>query len=238
VKQDRQRQADERRAARIEAKRLRAWARFEETHGDLVAWCRSLTPDSTDRILHDRCAIEDTREEAVKPWAAGEEIIDGPRRLPADGPEGGRWWVRMGTYETAEYFDSYGARAAGLIREVRKGFEPLDAKGAAFLSAVMRRAVEAQEVSRYAGAVGEQVTVTGRVRVAMTVDGRFGSQRLVIVEGTGGHAGVTVKAYTTAGAAWALEKGQEGVTLVGTVAKLAERQGARETTVKQPKISA
>jgi hypothetical protein len=60
----------------------------------------------------------------------------------------------------------------------------------------------------------------------------------VILEGTGEHAGVTLKAYTNAGAAWSLEKGQEGVTVTGTVTKHQERQGARETTVKRPQISA
>jgi hypothetical protein len=238
LRKDRERVADEKRAARAHAKRVAAWERWEGAHADLVAWCRSLTPDSTERILHDRCAIEDTREEAARCYA-GEEIIDTPRRLSDGGPEAGRWWARLGYWETAEYFDSYGHRVAGLIREVRRGFEPLDGKGTAFLTAVMRRAVEAQSTSRYAGPVDAVVSVTGTVRVVMSVDGWGGrSQRLIILEGTGEHAGITLKTYTNAGAAWELEKGQEGVTVTGTVSKHQERSGARETTVKRPKISA
>jgi hypothetical protein len=73
----------------------------------------------------------------------------------------------------------------------------------------------------------------------MSVDGWGGrSQRMIILEGTGEHAGITLKTYTNAGAAWELEKGQEGVTVTGTVSKHQERSGARETTVKRPKISA
>jgi hypothetical protein len=236
-RKDRERRAAEKRAAKIAAEREAKWQAWATANADLVAWCGALTPDRTERILHDRCAIEDTREEAAACYG-GEEVIDGPCRLADDSPEAGRWWARLGWYETWEDFGSYGHRVSGLIRDVRRAFDPLDAKSTAFLTAVMRRAVEAQQVSRYAGAEGEQVTVTGRVRVAMSVDGFRGrSQRMIILEGTGADAGVTLKTYTTAAAAWELEKGQEGVTITGTVSKLAERSGARETTVKRPRIT-
>jgi hypothetical protein len=238
LRKDRERVAAEKKAARVHAKRLAERQKWETANGELLAWARALTPDSTERVLHDHAVIEDTREEAAR-CAPGEEVIDGPTRLTGEGPESGRWWARLGFYQVWEDFGSYGGKVARLIRDARSEYETLDARETAFLAAVMRRVSAAQATSRYAGDLDAVVSVTGRVKVVMSVNGWGGrSQRMIVLEGTGEHAGITLKTYTAAGAAWDLEKGQEGVTVTGTVSKHTERSGARETTVKRPKITA
>lgn len=240
LKQERKRVAAEKRAAREHAKRVAAWERWESANADLVAWCRSLTPDRIEEYDEGRQSLEDTREDAERLYGEGETLVRSGQFT--EGVHAGRWWADFRSVERFEVFDSYGSRAAGLIQRVRKGFEPLDAQGTALLSKIMRSAVQAQATTRYAGPVGAEVSVTGRVKRVKIVDSRYGSRwstsRMIVLEGTGEHAGVTVVAYSGSAAAKALEDGQEGVTITGTVAKHREYSGARETRVQRPRITA
>lgn len=124
-------------------------------------------------------------------------------------------------------------------------FRPLsDAQVEAVTAAITR--AEEREVARaaklaaarYAGDVDIKVTVTGVVKTAMTVPGfRDSQQMLVIVEGTGDDAGVTVKVTGTGKTLWETERGQ-AVTVTGTVKRHAEYQGVPQTELTRAKIAA
>jgi hypothetical protein len=236
LKKDRARVADEKRAARVRAQRERAWQRWAEENADLVAWCRSLVPDSIDEYDAHRQSLADTREEAERTYP-GETLVRSGEFT--EGVHAGRWWADFHSVDRSEVFNSYGHRAANLIKDVRAGHEPLDARGTALLTKIMRSAVQAQETTRYAGPVDSEVTVTGRVKRIKIVDGfsRWETRRMIVLEGTGEHAGITVVTFSGSAAAKGLKEGQEGVTITGTVSRHREYSGARETSVARPRIT-
>lgn len=238
LRKDRARVADEKRAAKVHAKRVAAWERWEAANGELITWCRSLTPDSVEEYDEGRQSLADTREEAERILCEGETLVRSGQF--EDGVHAGRWWGDFHIVDRVEVFSSYGHRAANLIKRVREGDEPLDGRGTALLTKIMRSVVQAQATTRYAGDVGAEVTVTGRVKRTKIVDGFQSwspSRRMIVLEGTGEHAGITVIAYSGSAAAKALEEGQEGVTITGTVSKHKEYSGARDTTVARPTIT-
>jgi hypothetical protein len=238
LKKNRERQAAEKRAAKAHAKRVAAWERWEAANAELVAWCRSLTPDSIEEYDETRQALADTREEAEHLYGEDETLLRSGQY--EDGAQQGRWWADFHVVYRSEVFNSYGHRAASLIKDVREGDEPLDARSTALLTKIMRSAVEAQSTTRYAGPVGTEVTVTGRVKRVKIVDG-FNAwspkSRMIVLEGTGNDTGITVTAYSGSAAAKSLEEGQEDVTVAGVVSRHREYSGARETALTRPRIT-
>ncbi|MEU9405529.1 hypothetical protein AB0E08_07480 [Streptomyces sp. NPDC048281] len=238
LRKERERVAAEKRADKIHAKRVAAWARWEGANGELVAWCRALVPDRVEEYPEHRQALADTREEVERTVFEG-EVLERSGQFE-EGFHAGRWWADFAHVERFEVFDSYGSRAANLIKDVRAGHEPLDGRGTALLSKIMRSAVQAQATSRYAGPVDAEVAVTGRVKRIKIVDGFNAwspSRRMIVLEGTGKDAGITVVAYSGSAAAKGLEEGQEGVTVAGTVSRHKEYSGARETALVRPVVT-
>lgn len=88
-----------------------------------------------------------------------------------------------------------------------------------------------EHVSEWIGTVGEKITVEGTIIQAMTIDGTYGSSRLVVVSVGQGDR---VKMFTSAGWAWDVDAG-EAVQLAGTVKGHEEYQGRRETLLVRPK---
>ncbi|QDN94949.1 hypothetical protein FNV58_01055 (plasmid) [Streptomyces sp. RLB1-9] len=239
LRKERERVAAEKRAAKIHAKRVAAWQRWEAANGELITWCRSLTPDSVEEYDEGRQSLADTREEAERILCEGETLVRSGQF--EDGVHAGRWWGDFHIVVRSEVFNSYGHRAANLIKDVREGHEPLDGRGTALLTKVMRSAVQAAATTRYAGPLGAEVTVVGRVKRTKIVDGFNAwspSRRMIVLEGTGEHAGVTVVAYSGSAAAKALQEGQEGVTVTGVVSKHKEYSGARDTSLKSARVTA
>jgi hypothetical protein len=239
LKKERERVAAEKRAAKMHAKRVAAWERWEAANAELVAWCRSLTPDSVEEYDETRQSLADTREDAERLYGEGETLVRSGQF--DEGVHAGRWWADFHVVDRSEVFNSYGHRAANLIKRVRESDEPLDGRQTALLTKIMRSAVEAEATTRYAGDVGAEVTVTGRVKRVKIVDGFNSwspSRRMIVLEGTGEHAGITVTVYSGSAAAKGLEEGQEGVTVAGTVSKHKEYSGARETAVGRARITA
>lgn len=75
------------------------------------------------------------------------------------------------------------------------------------------------------------MTLEGTVIQAMTIDGVYGSSRLVVVSVGQGDR---VKMFTSAGWAWEVDTG-DAVQLAGTVKGHEEYQGQRETLLVRPK---
>lgn len=100
------------------------------------------------------------------------------------------------------------------------------------VSQAVQEAHEAPEhVSEWIGTVGEKITLEGTVIQAMTIDGTYGSLRLVVVSVGNGDR---VKMFTSAGWAWDVDTG-DVVQLAGTVKGHEEYQGRRETLLVRPK---
>lgn len=95
------------------------------------------------------------------------------------------------------------------------------------------REAEIAKWSLLAGEVGEKVSVTGTVAVLTSVETQYGSSLLVIIE-TAEHQ--AVKLFTTAGWAYALERGQE-VSIVGTIKSFGEYNGYPQTQLVRPKLA-
>lgn len=77
--------------------------------------------------------------------------------------------------------------------------------------------------SRYAGTVGEKLTVTGTVATLVPVETDYGTSMLVVVE-----AGATVaKMFTTAAWAWEVKQGEE-ITLSAKVKDHEEYKGVKQ----------
>ena len=238
LKKDRERQRDEKRAAKIHAERVAKWTRWADRNAELITWCLSLTPDSVEEYHESRQSLADTREEAERLYGEDETLVRSGQF--DEGFHAGRWWGDFNVVYRSEVFNSYGHRAANLITTVREGDEPLDARSTGLLTKVMRNAVAAEATTRYAGPIDAEVSVTGRVKKTMSVPGFNAwspSRRMIVLEGTGEHAGITVTAYSGSKAAKSLEEGQEGVTVAGVVSKHKERSGARETAVARPRIT-
>lgn len=92
---------------------------------------------------------------------------------------------------------------------------------------------DTQAATQYAGQIGEVVTVTGQVTVALSLDGQWGPSCMVVI--TDGI--LTAKAYSTAKWAWAAERG-DTLTLTGTVKDRSEYQGTRQTVLARAKVTA
>lgn len=143
-------------------------------------------------------------------------------------------WYRDGRMLIPEFIE--GAWNKAVIRN-----EPLSDKHTAAVRSYRaqqqeRKAEQAARaaVARHAGELGEKVTVTGTVKVAMDLDGLYGSQRMIVVESA--DETVTIKTYTTAAAAYELESG-DTVTVTATVKKLGEYKGLPQTQVNRPKFT-
>lgn len=117
-----------------------------------------------------------------------------------------------------------------------------EAQGAALIASVERTvareaaAAARRAEARHAGDLGELVEVTGVVEAATWVDTRYGLTRLVVVRGTGEHAGVTVKAFGKSKAMAAAEKGA-AATLAGTVKENELRDGVAQTLLGRAKLT-
>jgi len=79
--------------------------------------------------------------------------------------------------------------------------------------------------------VGDKVTVSGVVSVAVTIDTQWGSSRLIVVDTPERQA---VKLFTTAEWAWDTEK-DHTVTITGTVKALDEYDDKPQTVLNRPK---
>lgn len=91
---------------------------------------------------------------------------------------------------------------------------------------------------RFAGEVGGKVTVIGKVVKNLSVEGNFNGRktysRLVIVEGAGDDAGVTVKTFGTSEWHYAVEEGDE-VVVTATVKAHETYRGTKQTVIIRPK---
>lgn len=137
------------------------------------------------------------------------------------------WDPREG-YGSAEGVDGW-LYAAAL--DVRNGLVPAHAEAVPDLLATYLAEQEVKAASQYAGEVGDVVTVTGEVKVALVVEGNYGSSVMVVLS----NGPVTVKTYSTAKWAWEVERG-DTLTLTGTVKKLDEYEGTKQTVLARPKV--
>lgn len=80
--------------------------------------------------------------------------------------------------------------------------------------------------------VGDKVQVSGRVVTAVSFDGFYGVNRLVVVEDDAKHQ---VKMFTTAGWAWDVESGDK-VVVAATVKGFSEFNGMAQTELVRPKL--
>jgi hypothetical protein len=127
---------------------------------------------------------------------------------------------------------------------------PLNEKQTAALPDAIEKALVAQaaekarqDASRWLGQVKDKVTVTGTVVVSTTFD-RYNEYKycdevvaLVIVEGTGEFAGVTLKLRGTGRTLYAAEQGAT-VVVTGTVKKHGEYEGIKQTEITRGKVTA
>lgn len=83
------------------------------------------------------------------------------------------------------------------------------------------------------GEVGEKITAAGIVKVAATIDGYYGSTRLVIIETADGNL---VKTFGTGASLFGVETG-DAVTIAGTVKSLDFYRGDKQTVLTRAKIT-
>lgn len=83
---------------------------------------------------------------------------------------------------------------------------------------------------------GAKVAVSGAVAVAVTVETMYGASRLVVVEGTGEHEGVTVKMFGTGATLWEASRGDQ-VTVTGAVKDFEEYEGVPQTVLTRAKVT-
>lgn len=122
-------------------------------------------------------------------------------------------------------------------------YRPLSEKQtAAVLPAVERLA--ARETAAAEKAAGQRyhegpkvAAATGKVTVAMNVEGYMpgSSSRLVVVEGTGEHEGVTFKMLGTGVTLWEARRG-DMVEVTGSVKKLEQYEGTPQTVLTRAKV--
>jgi hypothetical protein len=91
--------------------------------------------------------------------------------------------------------------------------------------------------SRWAGEIGQRITVTGTIAVAKPFESRFGSGVFVVVDGTGDDAGVTLTLMSGAAGVWALTRG-DTATVTATVDELTAREDVKQTKVTRGRITA
>lgn len=103
--------------------------------------------------------------------------------------------------------------------------------GLIYQRAVTKATQTPKHVSQWIGAVGEKITVEGKIIQAMTIDGTYGASRLVVVSVGDGDR---VKMFTSAGWAWDIDI-DDTVHLIGTVKNHDEYQGRKETILVRPK---
>ncbi len=115
------------------------------------------------------------------------------------------------------------------IEVAQRAYDRDAERAAAKARAAAERAARPAE---YLGAVGEKITLTGEVVLAMTVDGYMPdtSQRLLVVQTDRGAA----KVYTTARWAWDVDKGEQ-VSLTATVKRLDVYEGRPQTLITRAK---
>ncbi|MFT4284590.1 MAG: hypothetical protein QM598_07140, partial [Protaetiibacter sp.] len=101
-----------------------------------------------------------------------------------------------------------------------------------------RKDAEAQEKppTRFAGTLGEKLTITGTVTRLRAIEGTFGYRprpsMLIVVD-----AGETVaKMFTSATWAWDVEQGQT-LTVTGVVKAHEDYQGTKQTVLTRPKAA-
>jgi hypothetical protein len=79
--------------------------------------------------------------------------------------------------------------------------------------------------------IGDTVTVTGTVAVAISVDTQFGTSRLIVVNTDNNEA---VKMFTTASWAWDVSR-DDNITIQGTVKSFDHYDGDAQTMLNRPK---
>ena len=130
-------------------------------------------------------------------------------------------------FPTAEAFDK--ARAtAEKARERREAKRQAD-----FIATPVVETVVDEKIARVHldAQIGDTVTITGTVAVAISVDTQFGTSRLIIVETDNNEA---VKMFTTASWAWDTNR-DDTVTIQGTVKSFDHYDGDAQTTLNRPK---
>lgn len=106
---------------------------------------------------------------------------------------------------------------------------PLTDKQVALARRLLDEAAQ-REQQRYAGDVGQVVTVTGTIARRWRFEGAYGWSTGTVIEGTGDDQGITV--VTFSGNAALLDAGRgDAVTLTGQVRKCATRDGVTQTTL-------
>lgn len=92
---------------------------------------------------------------------------------------------------------------------------------------------EKQLLGRPVGEPGDKVTVSGTIEQLTSIEGQYGTSRLVVLVTA---ERVTVKTFTTAGWAWEVDKG-DTVTITGTVKKNEEYKGVTASVLTRCKLS-
>lgn len=141
-------------------------------------------------------------------------------------------------------YEYSGGRPAGMdaalfdfARTVRSGRALTDAQTEFAANLLDQHAAELahRATKRYGAPVDAKVTVTGTVVTALTTEpGRYGSSRLVVIEGTGDDEGVTAKMFTSAEWAWKVDR-DDTLTVTATVKKHDEYDGIPQTVLARPK---
>jgi hypothetical protein len=82
--------------------------------------------------------------------------------------------------------------------------------------------------------IGQPVTVSGIVKTAVSIDGNYGVQMLVVIETPNREM---VKMFTAANWAFNVDR-DETITITGEVSGFGEYEGKAQTQVRKPKLAA
>jgi predicted nucleic acid-binding Zn-ribbon protein len=95
------------------------------------------------------------------------------------------------------------------------------------------RALEVASYKHLDASIGDVVIVAGKVVTAVSFEGKFGAQRLIVVETASKEL---VKMFTTAGWSWNVERDEE-IVISGEVSSFDSYEGKAQTQLRKPKLA-
>ena len=123
-------------------------------------------------------------------------------------------------------------KEAKRLEEWEAGREAREMEEAAREKARLEREAERATWTHLDAQIGDKVTVTGNVSVAMNVQTKFGESKLIVIETADKQA---VKLFTTASWCWSIEA-DEAITVTGIVKAFDEYNGLAQTMLTRPKL--
>jgi hypothetical protein len=124
-------------------------------------------------------------------------------------------------------------RAAKLAQEWEAGRAQRETEEAERRLAEEARVLDNASYKYLDSSIGDFVTVAGKVITAVSFDGKFGTQRLIVIETDNKEL---VKMFTTANWSWNVSREDE-IVISGEVSSFDTYEGKAQTQIRKPKLA-